>query len=133
MIDSPSGGASEKAPRWDLLGTEGCGGGEVFSWLPLMVLGYKSTYIGERIRSGELQGVRPQPLWAPRAPPDLILSPIYSHISPNQQRHPQKHFSTTATFCTHEIPSRDLFRHPAGGGFDHGGLLHKLYCPSNEA
>ena len=29
MIDSPSGGASEKAPRWDLTGTEGCGGGKV--------------------------------------------------------------------------------------------------------
>ena len=27
MIDSPSGGAPEKAPRWDLLGTEGCGRG----------------------------------------------------------------------------------------------------------
>ena len=26
MIESPSGRASEKAPRWDLTGTEGCGG-----------------------------------------------------------------------------------------------------------
>ena len=30
----PSGGEPEKAPRWDLTGTEGCGGGEVVSWLP---------------------------------------------------------------------------------------------------
>ena len=27
VIDSPSDGAPEKAPRWDLTGTEGCGGG----------------------------------------------------------------------------------------------------------
>ena len=27
MIDAPSGGAPEQAPRWDLVGTEGCGGG----------------------------------------------------------------------------------------------------------
>ena len=33
-----------KAPRWDLMGTEGCGGGKVFSWLPWMLLGYKSIY-----------------------------------------------------------------------------------------
>ena len=28
-----------KAPRWDLTGTEGCGGGKVFSWMPLVVWG----------------------------------------------------------------------------------------------
>ena len=27
VIDAPSGGAPEKAPRWDLMGTEGCGSG----------------------------------------------------------------------------------------------------------
>ena len=40
----PSGGAPEKAPRWDLTGTEGCGGGEVVSWFSLMFPGYKSIY-----------------------------------------------------------------------------------------
>ena len=34
VIDAPSGGAPEKAPRWDLTGTEGCGDGKVVSWLP---------------------------------------------------------------------------------------------------
>jgi len=34
----------EKAPRWDLTGTEGCGGGKVVSWLPWTLLGYKSIY-----------------------------------------------------------------------------------------
>ena len=33
-----------KGPKWDLTGTEGCGGGKVVSWLPLMFLGYKSIY-----------------------------------------------------------------------------------------
>ena len=36
---SPSGGVPEKAPRWDLTGTEGCGGGKVVSWLPPMFRG----------------------------------------------------------------------------------------------
>ena len=31
---------AKKAPRWDLMGTEGCGGGKVFSWMPLVVWEY---------------------------------------------------------------------------------------------
>src|SRR5215216_1959092 len=75
----------------------------------------------------------PPPLWAPRDSTDLFLPPIYSHIFQNQSGEPRKHFSTTAIFCTREIRSRDLFRRPAGGGFDHGGLLHQHHCPSYEA
>ena len=30
-----------KGPKMDLTGTEGCGGGKVFSWLPQMFLGYE--------------------------------------------------------------------------------------------
>ena len=44
MIDAPSGGAPEKAPRWDLTGTEGCGGGIRFSWVLLLVWGYIGIY-----------------------------------------------------------------------------------------
>ena len=40
----PSGRMPEKAPRWDLTGTEGCGGGKVVLWLPWMFSGYKSIY-----------------------------------------------------------------------------------------
>ena len=57
----------------------------------------------------------PPTLWAHRASHNLILPPIYSHISPNHQKHPRKHFSTAATFCSREIPSWGLFWHPAGG------------------
>ena len=44
VIESPSGRTAKKAPRWDLTGTEGCGGGKVVSWIPLMFLGYKSIF-----------------------------------------------------------------------------------------
>ena len=71
VIDSPSGRSPEKAPRWDLMGTEGCGGGKVVSWLPLMFLGYKSIYrrkkyVGRATRAHEGGGA-PTP-WA--RPPD---------------------------------------------------------------
>ena len=44
MIDSPFDGAPEKAPRWDLTGTEGCGGGNRVSWCSRMFSGYMSIY-----------------------------------------------------------------------------------------
>ena len=55
MTESPSGRVPEKVPRWDLTGTEGCGGGKVFLWLPLVVWGYMGI-IGERIRPGGSRG-----------------------------------------------------------------------------
>ena len=55
MIESPSGRVPEKVPRWDLTGTEGCGGGKVFSWMPLLVWDIWE-YIGDRIRSGGARG-----------------------------------------------------------------------------
>ena len=44
MIDAPSGGAPEQAPRWDLVGTEGCGGGIRFLAPYLTVWGYVGIY-----------------------------------------------------------------------------------------
>ena len=38
MVDSPSGGASATAPRWDLMDIEGYGGGNSFSVAPLTYL-----------------------------------------------------------------------------------------------
>ena len=55
MINALSGGAPEKAPRWDLSGTEGCGGGIRFSWCSGM-FACMWTYIGGRSRSVEQQG-----------------------------------------------------------------------------
>ena len=44
MVDSPSGGAPVKAPRWDLADTEGYGGGNCVSWCSWMFSGYIGIY-----------------------------------------------------------------------------------------
>ena len=56
MVDAPSGGAPEQAPRWDLVGTEGCGGGIRFLAPSLIVWGYVDIYIGGTSTSVEQQG-----------------------------------------------------------------------------
>ena len=90
-------------------------------------------------QKGTRQGARLPPPWA-RAPPswapccstDVLLPPIYTYVPPNHQRRSQNPISTAATFCTREIPSWGLFRHPAGGGIDHGGLLHQHRSLSDD-
>jgi len=44
VIESPSVRLPEKAPRWDLTGTEASGGGKVFSWLFLVSREYLGIY-----------------------------------------------------------------------------------------
>ena len=44
MVDSPSAGAPEHAPRWDLVDTEGCGGGIRFFGSVSGRLGYVGIY-----------------------------------------------------------------------------------------
>ena len=69
MVDAPSGGAREQAPRWDLVDTEGCGGGIRFLAPLLIVWGYvgiyrRKEYVGVATRGprgrGGAQG-RPPP------------------------------------------------------------------------
>ena len=68
-----------------------------------------------------------------RPPPtDVLLPPIYTYIPPTDHIQSQKPNSTAATFCTREIPSWGLFRSSAGGGIDHGGLLHQHHSLSDE-
>ena len=76
--------------------------------------------------------VRPPPSWAPCCSTDVLLPPIYTYVPPNYQIRSQKPNSTAATFCTHEIPSWGLFRSSAGGGIDHGGLLHQHHSLSDD-
>ena len=66
VIESPSGRSPEKAPRWDLTGTEGCGGGKVVSWLSWMFLGYKSIYRRKKYVGGAPWGPRG---WGAHLPP----------------------------------------------------------------
>ena len=58
MINAPSGRSPEKAPRWDLMGTKGCGGGKVVSWLSAIDLGYKSIYRQKKYVGGATRGPR---------------------------------------------------------------------------
>ena len=75
---------------------------------------------------------RPPPSWAPRCSTDLLLPPIYIHIPREHPGAPQNPNSTTATFCTQEIPSWGLFRSSVEGGIDHGEPLHQLHGPSDD-
>ena len=75
---------------------------------------------------------RPPPSWGPRSSTDLLLSPIYTLIPWKHPGEPRNHFYTVATFYTREIPSWGLFRRSAGGGFDHGGLLHQHHSLSDD-
>ena len=70
MINAPSGGAPKKAPRWDLSGTEGCGGGIRVLAPYLVVWGYvgiyrRKEYVGElrgaNEAGGRALGGRPPP------------------------------------------------------------------------
>ena len=58
MIESPSGGVPEKAPRWDLTGTEGCGSGNRGLAPLLMVWGYVGIYRRKKYVGGALRGPR---------------------------------------------------------------------------
>ena len=82
-------------------------------------------------RGGHEAGRRP-PSWAPRSSTDLLLPPMYTHIPRNQPGSRRNPISTAATFCTHEIPSWGLFWSSAGGGIDHGGLLHQHHSLSDD-
>ena len=52
----PSGRTPEKAPRWGLTGTEGCGGGIRFSWMLLLVWGYVGIYRRKKYVGGSTWG-----------------------------------------------------------------------------
>ena len=58
MIKAPSGRSPEKAPSWDVTGTEGCGGGIRFSWMLLLVWGYVGIYRRKEYVGGALRGPR---------------------------------------------------------------------------
>ena len=58
MINAPSGRTSEQAPRWDLVGTEGCGGGIRFLAPYLIVWGYVGIYRRKEYVGGATGGPR---------------------------------------------------------------------------
>ena len=57
-MDDLSGGAPEQAPRWDLVGTEGCGGGIRFLAPYLIVWAYVGIYRRKEYVGGATGGPR---------------------------------------------------------------------------
>ena len=58
MINAPSGGAPEKAPRWDLVDTKSCGGGIRVLAPYLVVWGYVGIYRRKEYVGGASRGPR---------------------------------------------------------------------------
>ena len=79
MIDAPSDGAPEQAPRWDLMDTESCDGGIRVLALYLVVWG-TLVYIGRRSTSVEQQGAHEGGgrAWGGRRSPYLVASSFLS-------------------------------------------------------
>ena len=77
MIDAPSGGAPEQAPRWDLMDTKSYDGGIRVLALYLIVWGYVGIYRRKKYVGGATGGPRG---WRVRvgggagAPPYLVAS-----------------------------------------------------------
>ena len=70
MVDAPFDGALEQASRWDLVDTEGCGGGIRFLAPFLIVWGYvgiyrRKEYVGGASRGPRGRGARPGGRGAP--------------------------------------------------------------------
>ena len=55
-----------------------------------------------------------------------------TQVPREHQNKPRKPSSTAVTFYIREIPSWSLRRRSAGGGINHGGLLHQHHSPSDE-
>ena len=75
MVDAPSGGAPEQAPRWDIVDTESCGDGIRFLAPPLICRGYVGIYRRKEYVSGATGG--PRGRGAPRGgAPTLMTSMV---------------------------------------------------------
>ena len=74
MVDAPSGGAAEQAPRWDLVDTEGCGGGIRFFGSPLIIRGYVGIYRRKEYVGGATGGPRGRGHAQGGAPPTLVTA-----------------------------------------------------------
>ena len=68
----------------------------------------------------------------PHVAPPTYFFPIYVHVPWKHRGNRRNPNSTAVIFCSREIPSRGLFRSSAGGGIDHGVLLHHHHLPHQE-
>ena len=74
MVDAPSDGAPEQAPRWDLVDAEGCGGGIRFLAPVLIVRGYVGIYRRKEYVGGAPRGPRGRGRTQEGAPSTLVTS-----------------------------------------------------------
>ena len=87
-----------------------------------------SHEIGGRAPPCRVRPLSRGPLGRPPTYFFLLYKPMYPE-HPESQRNT---ISTIVTFCIHEIPYWIIRRRSAGGGIDHGGLLHQHHSPSDE-
>ena len=66
---SPSGRVPSRAPRWDLVDTEGYDGGNCVSWCSWMFSGYVGIYRRNKYVGGRLRGPRD------RGAPSYLVGP----------------------------------------------------------
>ena len=97
MVDSPSGGAPMKAPRWDLADTEGFGGGNSFPWCSYMFWGYvdiyrRKKYVGGASRGPRGRGRAHHPRGPLMAPMTYFFHPYIPTYPENIQEHHEKLF-----------------------------------------
>ena len=61
---------------------------------------------------------------------NVLLSPIYTLIPSKHEGEPRNHFSTAATFCTRQIPSRTFFGDlPEGDSITEGFYINTIATP----
>ena len=78
MVDAPSDGAPERAPRWYLVDTEGCDGGIRFLAHVLIVWGYVGIYRRKQYVDGAIGGPRGRGRALGGAPPTLMTASVTS-------------------------------------------------------
>ena len=76
VVDAPSGGAPEQAPRWDLVDTEGCSGGIRCLAPVLIIRGYVGIYRRKEYVGGAPRGPRGRGRALGGAPPTLVIASL---------------------------------------------------------
>ena len=76
MVDAPSGGAPEQAPRWDLVDTESYGGGIRVLAPSLIDWGYVGIYRRKACVDGAPRGPRGRGRTLGGAPPTLVTASL---------------------------------------------------------
>ena len=105
--------------------------------------GPEDTTCAEEVPEGGLEGsiTHEGAPGSPGAPRWVVPTSVASHTAsslykysniPETLGESMKFYSSRHKFQNHEIQSRALFRHSAGGEHDHGGVHHPHWCLSDD-